>query len=75
MGNFLNLGYPDDDVDTTILTGFSKTWFNAIPGLTATALLLLAPGLPVGYLKANSEVGIECLLFSKDHQYDLNFVH
>lgn len=84
MANYLNVYYPID-IDATILTGFSKQWANAIPGFTATALLLPAAAtqptkygtLDVGYLAANSESGANYLLFfgPAGTNYDAAFLH
>lgn len=73
----MNANYPDD-VDATILTGFSKQWVNVVPGFVATALLLPAPGKPVGYLQATNEQGVAFLLFysnGMEKYYDINFIH
>ncbi|EKD19781.1 ctr copper transporter family protein [Drepanopeziza brunnea f. sp. 'multigermtubi' MB_m1] len=84
MANVLNVQYPSD-VDATILTGFSKTWINVIPGFTLTAGLLPAQlvqpstygPLTVGYLLPTSEPGVEYLLFygPPGTNYDPEFIH
>ncbi|KAI6712745.1 hypothetical protein JHW43_004712 [Diplocarpon mali] len=82
--NVLNVQYPDD-VNATILTGFSKTWVNVIPGFTLTAGLIPAQlvqankygPLTQGYLLATSEAGVEYLLFygPPGINYDPVFIH
>jgi pimeloyl-ACP methyl ester carboxylesterase len=62
IGNILNINHPDD-VDATILGGFSREWLPAVPGFIATARLLPANSLPVGYLQATSRTGVAYLLF------------
>ena len=69
----VNANYPND-VDATILTGFSHQWLNVVPGFIATALLLPAPGLPIGYLHATSESGTAFLLQYAPY-YDTAFFH
>ena len=69
----VNANYPND-VDATILTGFSYQWANVVPGFIATVDLLPVPGLPIGYLHANSESGAAFLLQYAPY-YDTDFFH
>jgi pimeloyl-ACP methyl ester carboxylesterase len=72
VANTLLANYPDA-INAAILTGFSKSWVNTIPGFTATAELLPAAfvdpnrfgRLGPTYLAADNELGVEYLLFYK----------
>lgn len=69
----MNANYPNE-VDATILTGFSYQWVNVVPGFITTAELLPVPGLPIGYLHANSESSAAFLLQYAPY-YDTDFFH
>jgi len=74
VGNTLHMQYPED-VDVSILGGFSREWLPAVPGFVANARLLPAPNLPVGYLQATSRAGVAYLLFyGPGRFYDTNFI-
>jgi hypothetical protein len=49
VGNNLYTMYLND-VDASILGGFSKSWLLAVPGFIADAALLPAPGQTLGCL-------------------------
>jgi hypothetical protein len=68
----VNAQYPND-VDATILTGFTEEWVNVVPGFAATALLLPAPNKPIGYLQATNPSGTAFLLFYAPY-YDPVFI-
>jgi hypothetical protein len=75
VGNNLHIMYPND-VDASILGGFSKSWLLAVPGFVANAALLPAPSQSLGYLQPTSRAGTAYLLFyGPGAYYDTNFVN
>jgi hypothetical protein len=76
IGNGVNVKYPND-VDVTVLTGFSKTTI-AFPGVLTGAVPAPADTvntakygtLPVGYLEATSESGMQFSFFGSSGSFD-----
>jgi pimeloyl-ACP methyl ester carboxylesterase len=82
VANEVTSTYPTD-IDAVILGAFTKVWVNAVPGFIVTAELLPARliqpnmygSLPVGYLAANSQSGVDFLLFyGPGEYYDTQFI-
>lgn len=76
IGNGVNVKHPND-VDVTVLTGFSKTT-TAFPGVLAGAVPAPADTVniakygtrPVGYLEATSESGMQFSFFGLPGSFD-----